>query len=52
VTAGIARSTTPPSVSRRLRPLQVAIGLQGMLLWVPVEKLFMSQIGLPQPRSA
>ena len=45
MTAGVAKSTTPPAVSRRLRPLQVAIGLQGMLLWVPVEKLFMSQIG-------
>jgi hypothetical protein len=32
-------------LARRLRPLQVAVGLQVMVLWVPVEKLFMSQIG-------
>ena len=36
---------TPPTLARRLRPLQVAVGLQGIALWVPVEKLFMSQIG-------
>jgi hypothetical protein len=28
-----------------LVPLLVAMGLQGMILWVPVEKLFMSEIG-------
>jgi MFS family permease len=32
-------------LGRRLVPLQVGVGLQGMLLWVPVEKLFMSEIG-------
>ena len=26
-------------------PLQIAVGLQGLILWVPVEKLFMTQIG-------
>jgi MFS family permease len=26
-------------------PLQVGVGLQGFILWVPVEKLFMTQIG-------
>ncbi|SNQ51674.1 Major facilitator superfamily MFS_1 [Frankia canadensis] len=29
----------------RLRPLQVGVALQNMLLWVPVEKMFMTQIG-------
>ena len=29
----------------RLRPLHVAVALQGTMLWVPVEKLFMSEIG-------
>jgi MFS family permease len=28
-----------------LRPLQVGAGLQGFMLWVPVEKLFQPQIG-------
>ena len=38
--------TSPPrSLTRRLLPLQVAVGLQGVILWVPVEKLFMSEIG-------
>jgi MFS family permease len=32
-------------LSRRLRPLQVATALQGFMLWVPVEKLFQTQIG-------
>ena len=35
----------PRSLARRILPLQVAVGLQGMALWVPVEKLFMTQIG-------
>ena len=30
---------------RRLRPLYLAAVLQGVILWVPVEKLFLSQIG-------
>lgn len=33
------------SLRRRLLPLHVAIALQGVMLWVPVEKLFMSEIG-------
>ena len=33
------------SLARRLAPLQVAIALSAMLLWRPVEKLFMSEIG-------
>jgi hypothetical protein len=43
VTAAVARAPRP--LARRLMPLQVAIGLQGMILWVPVEKLFMTEIG-------
>ncbi|WP_279581219.1 MFS transporter [Fodinicola feengrottensis] len=35
----------PRTLARRLVPLQVAVGLQGLALWVPVEKLFMTQIG-------
>ena len=30
------------SLHRRLLPLHVAVFLQGFILWVPVEKLFMS----------
>jgi MFS family permease len=33
------------SLSKRLRPLHVATFLLGFWLWVPVEKLFMSEIG-------
>jgi predicted MFS family arabinose efflux permease len=36
---------TPRTLGRRLLPLQVAVGLSGLSLWVPVEKLFMTQIG-------
>jgi hypothetical protein len=43
VTAAVAPAPRP--LARRLMPLQVAIGLQGMILWVPVEKLFMTEIG-------
>jgi MFS family permease len=32
-------------LARRLRPLMVAISLQGLLLWVPIEKLFLTEIG-------
>jgi MFS family permease len=35
----------PPSLARRLLPLQIGMGLQGLILWVPIEKLFMTQIG-------
>jgi predicted MFS family arabinose efflux permease len=41
----IAVSAAPRSLARRLLPLQLAVGLQGIILWVPVEKLFMTQIG-------
>jgi predicted MFS family arabinose efflux permease len=33
------------SLQRRLWPLYVAAFLQGMLLWLPIEKLFMNEIG-------
>ncbi len=33
------------SLTRRLMPLYVAAMLQNMFLWVPVEKLFMNEIG-------
>jgi hypothetical protein len=33
------------ALSRRLRPLQIGAALQGFMLWVPVEKLFQTQIG-------
>jgi hypothetical protein len=38
-------SSTPSGLSRRLRPLQVGAAMQGCMLWVPVEKLFQTQIG-------
>jgi predicted MFS family arabinose efflux permease len=34
-----------PSLGRRLLPLHIAVALQGFMLWVPVEKLFMNEIG-------
>lgn len=45
--------TTAPSaallpraaLARRLRPIYVAAFLQNLVLWVPIEKLFMSEIG-------
>jgi predicted MFS family arabinose efflux permease len=33
------------AVQKRLRPLHLATFLQGLLFWVPVEKLFMNEIG-------
>jgi MFS family permease len=41
----VAVPAAPRSLARRLLPLQLAVGLQGVILWVPVEKLFMTQIG-------
>jgi len=32
-------------LARRLLPPQIAVGLSSMVLWAPVEKLFMTQIG-------
>ncbi|HMG63104.1 MAG TPA: MFS transporter, partial [Streptosporangiaceae bacterium] len=36
---------SPPALARRLVPLRAGVVLQGLLLWVPVEKLFQTQIG-------
>jgi Major Facilitator Superfamily/Putative zinc-finger len=41
----VAAAPTPATLERRLLPLQIAVGLQGIVLWVPVEKLFMTEIG-------
>jgi hypothetical protein len=45
VSTAVAVSPAPRTLRRRLVPLQVAIGLQGIILWVPIEKLFMTQLG-------
>jgi MFS family permease len=45
VSVALAASATPTRLARRLLSLQIAVGLQGIVLWVPVEKLFMSDIG-------
>ena len=50
MSAALAVAAAPRTLARRLVPLQVAMGLQGVILWVPVEKLFMTQIGFT-PRS-
>jgi hypothetical protein len=39
------RAAAPHTLTRRLLPLQVGVALQGLILWVPIEKLFMTQIG-------
>src|SRR5215211_8150143 len=42
----IKPSAAPPrTLARRLLPLQIGVALQGLILWVPVERLFMTQIG-------
>src|SRR5918992_5188502 len=33
------------ALTRRLLPLQIGVALQGLILWVPIEKLFMTNIG-------
>ena len=38
-------ATTPRTLVRRLVPLQIGVALQGLILWVPIEKLFMTEIG-------
>jgi MFS family permease len=40
-----SRAAAPGTLGRRLLPLQIAMALQGLILWVPIEKLFMTQIG-------
>lgn len=39
---GVGRSS---NLRRRLLPLYAAAGLQGFMLWTPVEKLFLNEIG-------
>ena len=38
-------AAAPRTLARRLLPLQIGVALQGLILWVPIEKLFMTQIG-------
>ncbi len=38
-------AAAPRTLARRLLPLQIGVALQGLLLWIPIEKLFMTQIG-------
>ena len=40
------------NLRRRLLPLYTAAGLQGFMLWTPIEKLFMNEIGFDAARSA
>src|SRR5262245_58856350 len=40
-----SRTTSSATLHRRLLPLYLATFLQGIWLWVPVEKLFMNDIG-------
>jgi MFS family permease len=40
-----SRAAAPGTLTRRLLPLQIGVALQGLILWVPIEKLFMTQIG-------
>jgi MFS family permease len=39
------RAAAPRTLARRLLPMQIGMALQGLILWVPIEKLFMTQIG-------
>jgi predicted MFS family arabinose efflux permease len=41
----IQQTPTAVALKGRLRPLYLAVFLQGFLLWLPVEKVFMNQIG-------
>jgi hypothetical protein len=45
VSAALAAEAASRGLVQRLLPLQVAVGLGGLLLWVSVEKLFMTEIG-------
>lgn len=38
-------ATPRTPLQRRLFPLHIAVASQGFMLWVPIEKLFMSEIG-------
>jgi hypothetical protein len=39
----LTRNPSATALRRRLRPLHVAV--EGFMLWVPIEKLFMNEIG-------
>lgn len=43
--AGVADAPARARLERRLRPVYVAAFLQNVALWVPIEKLFMTDIG-------
>jgi predicted MFS family arabinose efflux permease len=45
VTADVAVASGGVGLERRLRPIYVAALLQNVALWVPIEKLFMTDIG-------
>ena len=45
MSAAPAVAALPRTLARRLVPLQLAVGISAIGLWVPVEKLFMTQIG-------
>ena len=48
MTATLPTRSPDPAVAalhRRLRPLHAAVFLQGFMLWVSVEKLFMTELG-------
>jgi MFS family permease len=45
VTAGVAVAPAGAGLGRRLRPVYLAAFLQNVTLWVPIEKLFMTDIG-------
>lgn len=45
MTDEVAIATSRAALSRRLRPLYLAAFLQNLALWVPIEKLFMTDIG-------
>jgi MFS family permease len=38
-------AAAPHTLARRLLPLHIGVALQGLILWVPIEKLFMTDIG-------
>jgi MFS family permease len=38
-------AAAPRTLARRLLPLHIGVALQGLILWVPIEKLFMTDIG-------
>ena len=45
MTADVAVAPPRAGLERRLRPIYVAAFLQNVALWVPIEKLFMTDIG-------